>query len=208
MFWAGSATAQVSGQAGVASDLVYRGLSLSGGKPGAQLSLAYDHTSGGYGGVALSQADRAIWLAYLGLARRIGQDWSLDAGITQRYASLRPGRYREFYAGVATSRVLARLSYSPDYASTGTRTWYGELAASAPLTDSISLVARAGYLAGAFHDPVRRRSDASAGLLYATDQVKIELTANAVRAGHNAAPAYVVPLRKAKGVVLSVARPF
>ena len=80
-------SAQVSGSVAVVSDYLFRGVSLSEGRPAAQLNVNYDDASGWYaGGFASSvrlvadPGSHAQLIAYTGYARRLGSGLSFDAG--------------------------------------------------------------------------------------------------------------------------------
>ena len=53
---ASPAAAQVGVSASLLTDYLYRGVSLSDGRPAASLTLSYDHPSGAYGGLTASSA--------------------------------------------------------------------------------------------------------------------------------------------------------
>lgn len=152
-----AAHAQWSGSAGVVSDYLYRGISLSDGKAAPRVTVNYDGAgswngwfAGGQvvgGQVGDSGHRSAQWLGYAGYAQRQPTGWSWEAGVS-RYAF--PGmpswHFNEFHAGLALDNLSARLSYSPDYLGLRTRTLYGEVNGGTELA-----AARGMSLAGFWH---------------------------------------------------------
>lgn len=169
------AAAQVSGSVALVSDYLYRGVSLSDGKPVPQLTLVYDHMDGWYIGAFASRLRRiygtesgSTYISYAGYSRRLASGASWEAGVSNyAYPASSGMNFQEVYAGLATERISGRVSYSPHYLFQGLRTVYGELSGSHRLRDNLSLFAHAGYLAslreGWRQQPVRR-TDARIGL--------------------------------------------
>src|SRR5574337_1016402 len=114
---AGGAWAQLSGSLGIVSDYRYRGVSLSDGKPAAQLGVAYDGAGGWYAGAFASTADfgrpaRADvqLLPYAGYADSLFPGLAWAVGLS--YAAFLRSHdydYPELYWGLATDRLRARL---------------------------------------------------------------------------------------------------
>ena len=84
---AGGAPAQVSGSISLASEYNARGVSLSNGRPAAQLSLSYDASpcwyAGAFAAPGLTQAGRsgvAKLVLYGGYAARLPSGLSWEAG--------------------------------------------------------------------------------------------------------------------------------
>lgn len=176
------AHAQVSGSVTVVSDDRYRGYSLSGGEPSAQLALDYDGHGGWYAGslaasVRPDGVPRPQWLAYLGIARplRPGLDW--DAGI--RYSTVAGDadyRYAEWYLGLAAERYSLRLSYARHYFGQHAPAFYVSLDRSWPLGDRLRVLGHLGLLRrdGALaYEGRHYRADARLGL--AVDWRHLEL---------------------------------
>jgi uncharacterized protein (TIGR02001 family) len=193
------AMAQASFSVGAMSDYRYRGVSLSDSAPSVQANATYDHASGAYAGLALARVrldytgSTVQGVAYAGMARRIGEQWSVDAGATAvRFNGGAGYAYREWYAGVARERFGARLSVSPHYFGVGGRTLYGELNGSMALGAGLDLVAHAGYL----HPQAARwlyvppsRADFKVGLSMALDAWTAQLAVSATRKGAALYPA-------------------
>ena len=109
------------------SDYRVRGVSYSDGQPSLSLSLAYDSAAGIYGGASALGVDtrhsgiRALgYVIYLGYARRLGPDRSIDFGVSNSQLSTYLDRrysatYSEIYVGGAYRNISAHLYYSPRY---------------------------------------------------------------------------------------------
>jgi uncharacterized protein (TIGR02001 family) len=153
--WPALAGAQLAYDVRLVSDNIYRGHSISGGRPSAQADLGWDGTDGWYAGASAQtvrlQDDDLRFLIYGGRALRIDQDLSAELGAT---ASLlvRDGSYDygEVYAGLAATRWSARASFSPRYFGSDARTLYLEVNGSVPLGvaagGQVSAFAHAGSL--------------------------------------------------------------
>ena len=121
------ANAQVGVSASAASDYLYRGVSLSDGKPALSVSIAYDRQSGGYVGGALIGEETADAgprrlgdVEYLGYARRINANTTLDGGLYRiEYTNYNYQRYsaynNEVYAGLKHGPISYYIYYSPHY---------------------------------------------------------------------------------------------
>jgi uncharacterized protein (TIGR02001 family) len=148
---------QAAFSAAVASDYRVRGVSLSQGRPVAQLDASYDFQQGLYAGLFASNmmfdddyTIEAQMTGYAGYAVRLGNGWSLDTGAM--YSAFTGGdgyNYVELHAGLASDSVSARLYFAPDYFGVGVRTLYGEANGSYPVTDRIRLVGHLGLLQAA-----------------------------------------------------------
>jgi uncharacterized protein (TIGR02001 family) len=144
--------AQTGATLGLTSEYTLRGLSLSDGRPVAQLRIDHDTESGWYWGASGSPARlraspaTALAIAYGGHARRLASGLAVDAGIS-RSVFVRDSRfsYSEVYAGISADNASARLSLSPDYYGAG-RTVYAEINGAHPLGGRMRLTAHAGLL--------------------------------------------------------------
>lgn len=192
------AIAQVGIGITVESDYRFRGVSLSGGDPDAQLSLAWDGSAGAYAGasataVALDGGPRrAALTGYAGLARRFGAGaatWDIGASATH-FAGAAGYDYTELHGGVGGEGWNARLSFSPDYFGQGRRTLYAEIDAGRPLAPPWRVFAHLGALGalGATGAPAAPRSSPAvrldARLGVALTRPGWELRAEWVGAGH------------------------
>lgn len=149
---AAPAHAQLSASASLVSDYSVRGISLSQGRPEAQLRVDYDASGGWYlgtlaSGVSLPDSNaRQQLLAYGGYAQRLPSGLSWEAGaLDVSFLHDTEYRYHEFYAGLAGGGTSARLYYSPAYYGNG-RTLYAELNHTVPLRGHLSLSAHLGLL--------------------------------------------------------------
>jgi uncharacterized protein (TIGR02001 family) len=161
------ACAQVAAQAELATDYRYRGVSLSDGAAAIALTLTYDHQSGLYGGATLVAGDlehggvQALsYIAYVGYARRLGQDASWDVGLTNSGATIGLDRtyvsdYTEIYAGFTKNNISAHIYYSPKYIVERTGTLYLDVDGSAHPASHWRLFGHVGVLAplGPIEDP-------------------------------------------------------
>jgi uncharacterized protein (TIGR02001 family) len=175
LLWAGAAGAQVSARVALVSDYRFRGVSLSDGKPAAQLSVAYDRTDGWYAGGFASttrlepESDTHLQLLpYAGYAHRMRSGVSWDAGV--EYATFIDDHhydYPEFHVGVTGQHLGGRIYYSTGYFGTGSSVFYAEIDGAYPLSRSVRLLGHVGWLRGSRDesdglDP--HRFDARAGI--------------------------------------------
>lgn len=207
LFACSPALAQVSFNAGVVSDNRYRGISLSDEQSAALAGVNVDFATGLYAGLSAARVrfdytrSSAMATAYAGYARRLGQDWNVDAGVSAiRFNGLRNYDYDEVYVGAGVERLGMRISVSPHYFGVGGRTVYVELNGSRALTPEIDLVAHVGYL-----DP-QARSDIKLGLSAAIEAWTVQLAWSATREGALLYPR--APRGHARRVVLGVTRSF
>jgi len=136
------ARAQVAFSATASSNYVYRGVSLSDGKPALSLSIAYDHGAGAYAGAALigalTERDGVQGLGhaeYLGYAGRLGRSAGWDAGVMNTHVvNYDYGKYKydftEIYGGLRRGPLNAYLYFSPNYFAPGVKTLYARIAGS------------------------------------------------------------------------------
>ncbi len=213
-----AAYAQWSGSAGVVSDYLYRGVSLSSGRPAPRVALNYDADSGWYGGAQVVSAQLAgatgrgaQWLAYGGYAERLPSGLSWEAGVSRyTFRQLPRWRFNEVHGGVAFGNAGARLYYSPDYLGMGTRTWYGELNGGWELAGGLGAFWHAGYLGSVRAAPgaVIGRHDARVGVQAAVDGWRAELSLNMARKRRTGGAYYTDERRTTRDVVLSIGRAF
>ena len=120
-FSAARAAAQVAVSAQLESDDRFRGVSLSAGEPALSVTVAYDHSTGLYGGLTgvlaatrHSGVQPLGYVAYLGYAGRLGGDASWDVGVSNSedvvYLNKRDTQnYTEVYAGVSKGDLSAHV---------------------------------------------------------------------------------------------------
>jgi uncharacterized protein (TIGR02001 family) len=145
--------AQASFSTAVASDYRYRGISLSDDGPSPQLGMNLDTASGAYVGASLTRARlrytrvKAQAIVYAGWAQRASASVSWDAGVSAtRFSGTKKYDYAEWYTGLNSERLGARLSLSPRYFGVGGRSAYLEVNGSRALTEQVDLVGHVGYL--------------------------------------------------------------
>lgn len=151
------AAAEVGAVVSAYSDLRYRGVSFSDGRPVGILDLSYDAANGLYGALSGSIVASREGLRPLGLtlnggyARRIGRDLSADIGVAHwrysQYSDVPSGRaYSEIYAGLSSEYVGTRFSLSPNYVGKARWTLHGEINGHADLTSRLHLDGELGVL--------------------------------------------------------------
>lgn len=185
---AAAAHAQLSGSAGLVSDYMYRGISLSAGKPAARLALDFDGADGWFAGGQLvsgqlaPQAHRnAQWLGYAGYARRLESGLSWEAGVSAYAFHGAPDwNFREVFAGLSYDNVTARLHYAPDYLGFGQRTVYAELNGGTQFSSAWRLFWHGGYLAAPGHAS-SSRVEGRIGAGTARDGWQVQLSLDAAR---------------------------
>ncbi|MGW8393071.1 TorF family putative porin [Pseudoduganella sp. HUAS MS19] len=193
---AASAQAQVSGSAGIVSDHLYRGISLSSGKPAARLSLDVDGANGCFaGGQVVSgqlapQSHRtAQWLGYAGYAARLQSGLSWEAGLSAYAFHGAPDwNFREAFVGISFENYSARLHYSPDYLGLRERTVYAELNGGGPWGTGWRYFWRGGYL-GAPGNSGSNRAEGRVGVGTAVEGWQLQLSLDAARLRRQGAPA-------------------
>jgi len=140
-----AATSPVSAEIGtslsLASEQMFRGRSISQGRPTAGIDISYDHSSGfyvgGQGRFVYARGDDVRWLSatsYAGYAWRARPDLTIDLGVVDTrfssYSSLgRSTGYDEATIGLIGRHLSARVSVSPNWFGPNLYTGYGEAAA-------------------------------------------------------------------------------
>jgi uncharacterized protein (TIGR02001 family) len=161
----------VTGNVGLYSEYIFRGIAQTAGKPAIQGGFDYAHSSGFYLGTWASNISwlgdfgaytrsSLEWDFYGGYKATFAEDFSYDVGVLYYYypGSANPGVTKadtfEGYVGLGWKFLSAKFSYNfKDYfgakpTGEGTDgTWYLDLGATYPLGDSgASLVAHYGIL--------------------------------------------------------------
>ena len=133
------ARAQVAASVSLDTDDLFRGVSLSDGRPVTSLALSYDHPSGAFSGVTVTAVDtrhsdiRTLgYSAYLGYARRLDDGASWEVGVTYSQTSVYLDRkysdhYTEIYAGFSKNNLAAHIYYSPKYLGEDSGAVYADL---------------------------------------------------------------------------------
>lgn len=210
-----AAHAQLSGSAGILSNYLYRGISLSGGKAVPRLSLNYDGAAGWYaggqviGGQVGGETHRsAQWVGYAGYAQRMDAGWHWEAGASRyAYPQAAAMHFNEVYAGVGKDELSARVHYSPDYLGLRTRTLYAELNGGTELVPGLTGFWHLGYLGsiGAAPGSTLGRYDVRLGLSAGVSNWRAELSFDLARKQHGYQASYGREARTTKDVVLSLA---
>jgi uncharacterized protein (TIGR02001 family) len=183
---AGPACSQTAVSLKAESDFVFRGVSLSNGKPDASLSLDYDHPSGWYAGASATGAEldpgqrQAALFASVGYARQDDTGLGWEIGITAVHFGADPRYdYRELLAGLIARSWTARLYLSPSYFGSGMASAYAELNGGMALDERWRWFAHAGVLApiggGEHPESQQLRFDARVGVGVAIGPSELQL---------------------------------
>lgn len=181
------AQAQLSGSAGLLSNYLYRGISLSNHQPSARLALNYDGDGGWYaGGQAVTgqlvvERQRSVqWVGYAGYAQRLASGLAWETGVsTYGFPRSPDWNFREVYVGLSGATLSGRLHYSPDYLGMNERTLYGELNGGWVLAPRWQAFWHGGYLYSR-DNALSNRAEARLGVATALHgwqaQVSLDLT--------------------------------
>jgi len=185
----------LSGNMGIYSQYIFRGLTQTDKEPALQGGFDYSHSSGFYAGTWLSNVS---WLRdfggyssggslemdfYGGFKGSLGNDLGYDVGLLQYYypGTTAPGAAKadtlELYGALSWKWLSAKYSYSLDNKTFGVRdsrgTWYLDLTVSVPVTDKLSAVLHYGKqkfegdaAPGISNDSVASYDDWKVGLSY------------------------------------------
>jgi uncharacterized protein (TIGR02001 family) len=197
LFIATQVAAQVGASVSLASNSIYRGLSLSDGRPTLSLAVFYDNAGGPYAGASVTAEDTAHAGAelvgeveYLGYAHRSRTGPSWDVGATNlRVSEYLDERYTadltQFYAGLQMKGVNCYVYYSPSYFGQGVSTIYLDLNGGLRLAPRWRLFGHVGALqplTGQGGPTVpREQVDLSAGVATELRAAKLELAWTAAR---------------------------
>lgn len=151
-------TAQVGVSASVTSDYLYRGVSLSNGRPALSVTIAYDHPSGVYaGGSVIGETTATLGPRILGYAENIGYarraksgvTWDIGVshtGFTEYYDKGYPLNDTELYSGVRVGDISYYVYYSPHYYGEGVHTLYIDVSATHRIARRWRLFGHVGVL--------------------------------------------------------------
>lgn len=169
---ASPAFAGVTGNVGVFSDYIFRGITQTAGGASVQGGLDYSHASGLYAGTWLSNLNGNAATPgsggaasyetdfYGGYAGKVG-DFGFDVGVIQYYyRGASAANTTEFYAGGSFAGASAKLFYTDDVASSNNSAFY--LTGNYPiaLTKTVSVTPAVGYSFGdAFDAPAKEVLD-------------------------------------------------
>jgi uncharacterized protein (TIGR02001 family) len=159
------APSPLTGNVGLFSQYIFRGLQQTGGKPALQGGVDYAHSSGFYLGTWMSNISwlsdfggytqsSLEWDFYGGYKGSFAGDFGYDVGLLQYYY---PGRRlggtvnantTEAYGALSWKWISAKFSYSITDRTFGVQdsfgTYYLDLTANFPVTDKLNLVAHYG----------------------------------------------------------------
>jgi len=183
------AWSQVAASATIATNYLYRGVSLSDGRPALDLALLYDDKSGVYvGGSLIGEVTRhqgAQVLGhqeYLGYALRLRPGSTLDFGVNNlHYRSYDypegDADATEFYVGWLAGPLNYYVHYSPNYFRPGARALYGEINGAVRLPRPLRLFGHVGALTplGGGYDN-KERYDVRAGIAAAFKHGEAQLS--------------------------------
>ncbi|MGH8124203.1 MAG: TorF family putative porin [Rudaea sp.] len=182
---AGNALAQVSAEVSIASDNVFRGISLTENRAAPAVDLAFDGSAGWFvGGMASTTqfygqthtSPEAVVDAGYAQVTSSGLTW--EAGATYSiFSNFAFWNYSEAFVGLLSENWNARLYYSPDYFGRRERTLYAEFNYSHALGDRLRLLSHLGALQGSsrFATSNPRTLDASLGLGAKLGSVNMQL---------------------------------
>lgn len=150
----GSAFAGVTGNVGVFSDYVFRGITQTGGEPAVQGGIDYSHASGlyvgtwtsnisGFGGGSTFETD--FYGGFAGKAGDLGYDVGL---ILYYYPDGDDEETIEYYGGLSYGALSGKLYYADDVADTGDSNFYLTASYAIALSDSLALTPQVGYTFG------------------------------------------------------------
>ena len=160
------APSPLTGNAGLFSQYIFRGLTQTGGRPAFQGGADYAHSSGAYLGTWLSNVSwlndanaykesSLEWDLYGGYKGSLAGDLGYDVGLLQYYypGSPNPGVTRadtlEAYGGLSWKWLSGKLSYSIGNKTFGVPssrgTYYLDLTATYPMNDTVNLIAHYGF---------------------------------------------------------------
>ncbi len=201
-----------SGNIGVASSYIYRGLSQSNYKPAIQAGLDYSHASGFYVG---TWASSIRWLKDFGIASGNAEidiyggfknsvgDFGYDVGVLhyQYTGSVTPGATNpdttELY--LAGSYKWATLKYSHSLTNTfgnpdSKNSYYVDFTATIPVMDNVNVIAHVGY--SGFKGVTKDFASYTDGKLAATYDFGNGLTLEGGVTGTDADKTFYTPLGK------------
>ncbi|MCF6251753.1 MAG: TorF family putative porin [Methylococcaceae bacterium] len=142
------------------TDYIWRGYSKTSENFALQANLDYEHVTGGYLGITVSNVDfddddfddpsKVEMTPYLGWTFKLSDDWRFDAQWTRYFYDgdifgHRPD-YNEFYLLLHYNDIFtARASFSEDYYNQGHASGDYELTGRYPITDSFEFSTGIGY---------------------------------------------------------------
>ena len=157
------AFAGATGNVGVFSDYIFRGITQTGGGAAGQGGLDFSSESGLYAGTWISNLNAGTAAyetdVYGGFAGKVG-DIGYDFGaIYYYYRGATPLNTIEFYGGLSAGGLSAKLFYTDDAASTGDSAFYATANYPIALSSSVNLTPSVGYAFGDAYDATKEVLD-------------------------------------------------
>lgn len=159
-FYSSHALAEFHATLTAKTDYIWRGYSQTSGHFALQANLDYEHVSGGYLGISVSNVDfddnefnnpaKVELTPYLGWTFKLSDDWRFDAQWTRYFYDGNifghPSDYNEFYLFLHYNDIFTvRVSFSEDYYNQGHASGDYELTGRYPITDSFEFSTGIGY---------------------------------------------------------------
>ena len=166
LFQSGLVNAEIHGTITGTTNYIYRMYSKSNGKPAIQGNLDYQHSSGFYTGVSVSNFDigpsealpdtvfpdsaQVEFVPYAGWAFKLPYDFRLDFQYSRYLFDgeiyTKPGEYNEFYAFLHYKDLLTlQVSASDDFYQIGGPAYFYEITGRYPINEYLEVSAGFGY---------------------------------------------------------------
>jgi uncharacterized protein (TIGR02001 family) len=142
------------------TDYIWRGYSKTSENFALQVNLDYEHTSGGFLGISVTNVDfdddefnnpaRVEMTPYLGWTFKLSDDWRFDAQWTRYFYDGnifgQQSDYNEFYLLLHYNDIFtAQAAFSEDYYNQGHASGDYELTGRYPITDTLEFSTGIGY---------------------------------------------------------------
>ncbi len=150
----GNAQAALTGNGGVFSEYLFRGVEQSNGVA-VQGGLDYSHELGFYAGTWISNLDAGLGFGsyetdiYGGYTTRLFDLFNVDAGLLYYYyADVSAPNTLEGYLGVTAGPVSVKGSYTQAYFGSSESAFYVTANTAYSFTDTLALIPQVGFSAG------------------------------------------------------------
>ncbi len=148
----GAARAQLSTQVSVATDYVYRGVSLNDGRPALMAAANYDSAAGWFIGGQVAQTrlygeshSEPLWMLDAGYAHALTSRLNWEAGATRWiFPNFTYWNYAEAFVGLSAENWNLRFYYAPHYFGRQGRSTYFEFNLTRPLSEHFRLIGHVG----------------------------------------------------------------
>lgn len=152
--FSGGAQAALTGNAGVFSEYLFRGVEQSNGVA-VQGGLDYSHELGFYAGTWISNLDSSLGFGsyetdlYAGYTTRLFDLFNVDAGLLYYYyADVSAPNTLEAYLGVSAGPVSVKGFYTQAYFGSSESAYYVTANSAYSFTDTLALIPQIGYSTG------------------------------------------------------------